>query len=256
MAAPPDPPIKPTQFTAEMGSGAWIIMRGPLSSKKARPTYHPGIPKILKANGCTGGRLHMGISDQIDTKNMVIPPETLKFIHETVDGFLAEDMYLMMMKKLNHLQSTSTRIFRKHNPTRIFGYKGMASSRLNGPPWEKLQIPYGDQSPYYVVCGSAASLGTARHSQKWKDWGIFKNYTEEEIKKEIEDFVKPALEYSKKTGTPVMIDHWTAGLHTDNVNGEIDLEAMKNSRSSRERKNYDKIMGDKTRAEKRVNPTP
>ena len=305
-AVPPDKPIMPQEFAAEMGSGAWLILRGPLSAKKARPAYNPEIPKILKKNGCPGGRLHIGISDQLDLEKMEIPPETLKFIHEAVDGFLAEGMYLLMMveivkgknlserdlqlqykiwdkicfemkdkshrlamapfiewhgwekeskedclKKFNKLQARCTHIFRKYNPTRILGYKGIASSRVNGTPWECLDIPYGDKSPYYLVCGSAASLGTAHHSQKWKDWGINEKYTDEEMKKEIYNFIKPALLYREKTGTAVVIDHWTAGLHSNNIDGKFDLEAMGKSKRAADKREYAKLMRYKAKAEKK-----
>jgi hypothetical protein len=307
---PPDNPIKPQTFVENIGAGAWIITRGPLSQKKSRPLFNPKIPEILVAAGCHGGRLHAGISDQLDQEHMTIPPETLKYIHEAVDSCLKAGMNIVMMveiikerdpsdkdmelqykiwdricyemrnkshrlamapfiewhgwekepepaksKKFKEMQKRCTKIFRKYNPTRIIAYKGMASSRLNGPPWDFLELDKKKpDNPFFIVCGSAASLGTAHHSRKWLDWGINKNYTQDDMKKEISDFFKPALLFRKKYGVAIFVDHWTAlveGDETTSVDVDKRIAELKKSKMNRAKKDLVKLLRNKAKTEKK-----
>jgi len=306
---PPDKPIDPHTFVANIGSGAWLITRSPLSQKKSRPAFSPQIPKILTSNGCPGGRVHIAISDVVDKKNMCLKPETLKYIHQIADDFLASGMYIVMMieiikgknptardmelqykiwdqisyevrnkshrlalspfiewhgwekapykekwQKFEDMQHKCTEIFRKYNPTRILAYKGMGSSRLNGPPWKFLHLEKGIANPYFILCGSASSLGTAHHSKKFLDWNINEQYSNEEIKKEIFDFFKPALDFREKYGTAIFVDHWTAPVQGDELsseNLEQKIAKLKNSRKGRSEKTLKKILRDKEKAEKK-----
>lgn len=305
---PPDAPIPPQEFVANIGSGAWIITRGPLSARKARTLFNTKIPKILAANGCRGGRLHIGISDQIDKDGMTIPPETLKYINDAVDSCLDAGMHIVMMveiikgrepsekemelqykiwdrvcyemrnkshrlamapfiewhgwekepqpeklKKFKELQRRCTQIFRKYNPTRIIAYKGMASSRLNGPPWGFLELDKKKPAnPYFILCASAASLGTAHHSRKWADWGINKQYSQEEIKNEIFGFFKPALDFREKYGVAIFVDHWNAPLvDPPKLTVEEYIANLKKSKTEHAKKALSKILRDKAKAEKK-----
>jgi len=155
-------------------------------------------------------------------------------------------------KKFRGLQKKCTEIFRKYNPTRILGYKGMGSSRLNGPPWGFLELDKGIKNPYYILCGSASSLGTAHHSRMWLDWGINKQYTQQQIKDEIYNFFKPAFEFRDKYGSAIFVDHWTAPVEGDegtSIDVGKRIAELKSSRTNRAKKDLAKLYKMKDKAE-------
>ena len=158
------------------------------------------------------------------------------------------------VSKFKCLQKRCEEIFRRYNPNRIYAYKGIGSSRVNSTPWRFLNLGCDDINPYFILSGSAASLGTTRHSCLWYDWNINKEHTNQEIKDEIFNFFLPALKFREKYNVAIYIDHWTAPVE-GNEESSIDVDKriaeLKNSRTRRAKINLQILLRKIDRAKRK-----
>ncbi len=98
-AGPPDNPITPHEFVEGMGSGSWMVFDVDGGDRFNRIGYNPEIPAILKANGSNGGRLHLNLTKGNYDETLEFPkiyPEAVADINNMIDGFMAQDMYLVI----------------------------------------------------------------------------------------------------------------------------------------------------------------
>lgn len=79
-------------------------MNIPKGNVGSRTEYHPDLPYLLKRNGSNGIRLHINLSQgeiyDHSLSNPTIASDALAEIHKIVDGFLAQDMYVLFQVEL------------------------------------------------------------------------------------------------------------------------------------------------------------
>ncbi|MFC1765994.1 hypothetical protein ACFL6U_28445 [Planctomycetota bacterium] len=110
----------------------------------------------------------------------------------------------------NGFLNECTKIFRRHNPTRIISYKPWgAASRFE---FESLDLPFKGNEQGYFVCSGSGSYGLGQ----WWDYGIWSEYTLKDLlwqmmtqgKGKAEYGLHHALEFRKRTGIEFWVDHW------------------------------------------------